>query len=700
MAAEQPAPPPERLYAVNATAASFYASRLPTSKKAASYLDSHGITAVTDRNGPWQVGYAPGRWTELATHLREAGFNPEEVTAAGLGFIHRTSNHLLDRFRDRLMFPVTDAHNRVVGFTARDLTGRAEARWMNSPETAIYRKRLLLYGLGQQLAHRPPGVGNPVVFVVEGAADVLAVHHMAAVHEAIPDTQPTYAVAPCGTNLTREQLTLLQEHLPGAHLIFAFDGDDAGRRAVDRAYPIAVKWSGDLSGARLPKGQDPADLLAAKGPSSAINEIVRVVQPLAQVQMTNTIRRLFDTKRITDPARFVEDRISAYRAIAELFIDAPHATREMAEAAAGQLGLDSTDVVRGVFEAWQARTDTSGGTDPPPEVPASAPAPDAAPVPVPPATRSTPSSSKAPGETAATVSAEARSIRGRSVDTTAVITRHDPNSGITVWALADGIGRHSQAATAAQMAADIAATVTLHSTPAAGLHAARAAINAFYGGVHPSQAGDASLVVVSAYPAPEARHGVRFEIAWAGDCRAYTIRAGQLAQVTADHTAARQCRDRGEQTLPGSIADVLLTSSVRAGDVSICPLDDGPLLLCNSTLHRAVPPGQLGAELAGMSDAQASAHRLISAIGSHHTGNGALLLIHARSAPPALVTTTGTTRTASPTATGSAAALAKTSFAGSPATGAVAAATGSGSSSLSGRSGASPMPPRSSSRRP
>ncbi|WP_230415880.1 PP2C family serine/threonine-protein phosphatase [Micromonospora tarapacensis] len=289
---------------------------------------------------------------------------------------------------------------------------------------------------------------------------------------------------------------------------------------------------------------------------------------------------------------------------------------------------------------------------------------------------------------------------GRSLGTTAVITRHDPTSGITVWALADGIGRHSQAATAAQMAADIAATVTLHSTPAAGLHAARAAINAFYGGVHASQAGDASLLVVSAYPAPETRHGVRFEVAWAGDCRAYTIRAGQLAQVTADHTAARQRRDRGEHTPPGSIADVLLTSSVRAGDISICPLDDGPLLLCNSALHRAVPAGQLGAELAGMSDAQASANRIISAIGSQRSGNAAVLLIHPRSAPPSLVTTTGKTRTATHTATGSAAALARTSFARSPSAQTVAAATASTSSGRPDRSPPSRLPPRSSPRRP
>jgi DNA primase catalytic core len=665
--AEPHQPAPERLHAINAAAARFYAGRLPTSRKAANYLQNHGITAAADPDGPWQVGYAPRSWTALATHLRAAGFTAEEVTAAGLGFIHRNTGHLLDRFRDRLMFPITDEHNRVVAFTARDLSGRAEAKWINSPETSIYRKRLVLYGLGQQLAHRPAGGGDPVVFLAEGAADVQALHRMALAHAIFPDTRPVYAVAPCGTNLTREQLNLLQQTLPGAHLILAFDGDDAGRRAISRAYPIAAKWPGELSGVRLPAGQDPAEMLATNGPMLAISEIVGAIEPLAQVQMSNVIEDLFKRGRITDPVKYAADRITAYQAIADLFIDAPKASRQMAEAAADLLGVDPTDIVRGVIEAWEARTATTG-TDPPPDLP-----PEPTPGPVPPEAEHSadqqPAANDPPrvGAERTTVSASARSTGGRAADTTAVATRHDQTSGITVWALADGIGQHPDAATAATMVADIAATVALRSAPAAGVNAARAAINAFYDGVHAGQAGDASLIVVAAYPAPTAKHGVRFELAWAGDCRAYTIRAGQLAQVTADHTTARQHRDLGEPVKAGSIADLLLTSSVRAGDISVCPLEQGPLLVCNSTVHRVVPDAALATELAGMSDAKASADRLVSAVGSHHTRNAAVLLIHASSAPPARVTTTGMTRAVTLTATGSAAALARTSFA-SPAT--------------------------------
>ncbi len=639
-------PAPERLYAANAAAARFYATRLGRSRKAAEYLRSHGIDAAAEPGTPWSLGYASVRWTDLADHLRGAGFTAEEITAAGLGFTHRTSGHLLDRFRDRLMFPITDEHNRVVAFTARDVSGRADAKWINSPETAIYRKGLVLYGLGQQLAHRPTGVGDPVVFVVEGAADVLAMHRMAAAHATIPQTQPVYAVAPCGTNLTREQLDLLHQRLPGAHLILAFDGDDAGRSALARAYPIAVKWPGQLSGAQLPTGQDPADLLAVMDPIWAMSELTGATKPLAQIVMTHTISRLFETGRITDPGKYAADRLVAYRAIAELFIDAPHASRSMAQSAADQLGLDATDVIRGVIEAWDARTGATSGADPPPETVASSGSsvgPPTPPAPANPRTAAGRGKLSGRGDERITVSASARHTDGRTVDSAAIVSRHDRASGTTVWALADGIGNHPQAATAAAMAAEVAATVTLRSAPAAGLHAARVAVNAFYEGVHASQAGDAALIVISAYPDTTTRHGVRFELAWAGDCRAYTICGGNLAQVTADHTAARQRRDAGEPTPAGSIADLLLTSSVRAGDISVCPLDAGPLLICNNALHRGISPTRLAAELAEIS-----------------------LLIHARTARPAWVTTTATAPQPGLTATGSPATLAKTSFAEAP----------------------------------
>lgn len=648
----------QRLYEVNEAAAQFYTGRLDGSRAAAEYLLSHGISHAAAPSSPWRLGYAPARWTTLADHLRSVGFSDEDITDAGLGFRHRTTNHLLDRFRDRLMFPITDEHNRVIAFTGRDLSGRASSKWINSPETAIYHKSEVLYGLGQQLAHRPSGTGEPVIFIGEGAADVLALHDIGQV-----GSSPAYAVAPCGTNLTRQQLDLLERALAGAHLILAFDGDDAGNRAVGRAYPIAVRWPGRVSVARLPPGRDPASILGEADPSQAAVEVFRLVEPLGQVQMTNVISDLIVNGRITDPARYPGDRRLIYQAIAELFVDSPYAHREMAEAAAARIRVPAAEVIQGVVEAWAVRSppevaDIGRSTDHEPE-------PDPSPSREPPSPDplTPPAADRAVNRSPA--SATARSV-GRGVDTTAIQTDHHPLTAVKVWVLADGIGDRAESATAAAIAADVATAVALRSTPAAGLHAARAAINAYYSGVHAGQTGDASIIVVAAHPDRSARFRLRYELAWAGDCRAYTLRGGNLVQVTADHTVGRARRAHDAGVPHGSVTDLLLTSSVRSGDISICPLDDGPLLVCNNAIHRTVSDADLAYELAGMTDAQMTADR-VAEVAGHHSGargTAAVVLIHALGRPPSRVTGVSVSTSGPVVVSGLASVVARASFAG------------------------------------
>src|SRR4051794_3926892 len=114
-------PAVDQLYDINEVAARFYTERLAASRKAMDYLHSHGIENAAAPSSPWRLGHAPTRWTPLAEHLRASGFVDDDIKAAGLGFNHRTTGHLLDRFRDRLVFPITDRHNQIVAFTARDL---------------------------------------------------------------------------------------------------------------------------------------------------------------------------------------------------------------------------------------------------------------------------------------------------------------------------------------------------------------------------------------------------------------------------------------------------------------------------------------------------------------------------------------------------------------------------------------------------
>lgn len=744
--------PVGRLYAANEAAADFYAGMLPTSGTARQYLRRHGIDSLA-RSGTWRLGYAPPLWTTLADHLRAAGFGPEEIVAAGLGFTHRATGHLLDRFRDRLVFPITGPDGRVIAFTARDLSTQADATWINTPHTAAYHKGQVLYGLGQQLADPPPGTGPPVVLVVEGAADVLAVHLMATADPPGPGTPPVYAVAPCGTRLTRDQLAILHRALPDAHLMIAFDGDAAGREAVHRAYPTAVTWPGRVSGACLPDGRDPAEILAGTTPADALAAILGSTLPLPQIELVNTIRRLFTAGRITNPAMFAEDRILAYRVIADLFLDlprlaAPDASRAMALAAAERLGLPVTDVTRGVIEAWDAPLARPEPVVPPmpavPPLPTTPAAPGAHPQPaeqaIPharpqPAVRSTrpqpaarpehakPDVPGAPGEHAipkarpapvtvprpltgpepteparpadrrpAVIAATGQVAGRRPADITVLEHRRDPARGVTVWVVAEGTGRYPEAATAAAVAAETAAAVALRSAPAAGLRAARAAVNALYSGARPGQAGDASVMVVAARPDTTAPNGVRLDLAWAGDCRAYTMHAGRLTPLVSEatladtdsagqeraeatrHPAARDAaqhspgpasgapgggparhptasgpgRPGTDQPRRGSagrrgtaisaVSGLLPSGSVRAGDIGVRSLRGGPLLVCTGIVHRVVGHTRLAAELTGMTDPGTTADRLITALRDRGTGAAAVLVVDAGhgSAPPAV----------------------------------------------------------------
>lgn len=621
---------------VNEAAAAFYAERLVRTPAALDYLRAHGLSNASPQ---WRIGYAPAGWTVLNAHLVAEGFSATDLLDAGLAFRHRETGNLLDRFRGRLVFPITDLDNRTIGFIARDLTGRSSSKWINTHDNTVYRKSTVLYGLGQQLAHPPAVTGDPMVFVVEGATDVVAVHLMA---QARRITRPTYAVAPCGTALTEQHLDALWQGLPDAHIVLAFDGDPAGRRAASRTYGLAKTWGGQVSGTILPAGRDPADLLAAGGPDRAAAVLLDSVQPLARVELFNRIDALQRDKRITDPAAYPADRDRVYRTIASLFVDDPGDVDHLSRAAADRLGVDPTTVVRGVVEVLETRSGSPPASEPDP-------APDTAAAPPPsspdPATPSGPSRRR---NERATVSGVAHNHGGATPGDITIVTRHDPATGRTAWAIADGIGTHPEAATASVLAAEIAATVALRTAPPAGLHAARHALNGHYAGTHPSHAGDASLLVVTAYPEPDVRHGVRFELAWAGNCRAYTIHNGQLAELT------------NEPVPRSGLAEPLLTSSVRAGDISVCPLKAGPFLLCTDALPRQVPDSVLAFELAGTSEARRTARRLATAVTGTEVG---VVLIHPTTAPPHRVTSTAGPTRQIPAATGPAPTLARTSFA-------------------------------------
>jgi DNA primase len=249
--------------------------------KARGYLADRGLDPAVQLK--FRVGYAPAERFALKEHLGKAGIASEDMIEAGLLVAGDDIPVPYDRFRDRVMFPIADLRGRVIAFGGRALEKDAQAKYLNSPETALFHKGATLYNIAaaRMAAHK----GAPLI-AVEGYIDVIAM--VSAGFEA--------TVAPLGTALTPEQLVLLWRMADEPTL--CFDGDAAGRRAAYRAVDLAlplIKPGKSLKFASLPEGHDPDDLVRAGG-REAINEVIAAARPLAHVLwMRETEAASFDT---------------------------------------------------------------------------------------------------------------------------------------------------------------------------------------------------------------------------------------------------------------------------------------------------------------------------------------------------------------------------------------------------------------------
>lgn len=239
----------KRIYALIESAASFFEENLKRESAVLAYLSSRGLKEKTIED--WRIGYAQNDWRALYTFLRGKKYSDEEMTQAGL--VAASGDRVYDRFRGRIMFPVTDQSGRTVAFSGRIFPGayrgsEAEqaAKYINSPETALYSKSRILYGFHK--AKQAIRSKNTCV-VVEGQLDVL-MSHQAGVNE---------SVAVSGTALTEHHLSLIGRFTN--NIVLAFDADQAGFKAADRSIKGALSSGFSVSIARLPKGSDPADIV-------------------------------------------------------------------------------------------------------------------------------------------------------------------------------------------------------------------------------------------------------------------------------------------------------------------------------------------------------------------------------------------------------------------------------------------------------
>ncbi|MFI7552846.1 DNA primase [Micromonospora sediminimaris] len=330
----------QRLVAAHAAAVEFYTAQLGTAgaRPAREFLAERGFDrAAAQRYG---CGFAPDGWDLLTKHLRQRGFSHDELVTAGLSRPAR-SGSLIDRFRRRLLWPIRDLTGDVIGFGARKLFADDDGpKYLNTPETPIYKKSHVLYGIDQ--AKREIAKQGRVV-VVEGYTDVMACH-LAGV--------PT-AVATCGTAFGADHIGVLRRLLldtdaVAGEIIFTFDGDAAGQKAALRAFDDDQRFVGRTFIAVSPDNMDPCELRLAKG-DLAVRDLVARREPLVDFALRHVISRYdLDT---------VDGRVEAMRRAAPLVAKLKDREKrpEYVRKLAGDLGMEIEPVQRAVLTAASGR---------------------------------------------------------------------------------------------------------------------------------------------------------------------------------------------------------------------------------------------------------------------------------------------------------------------------------------------------------
>ncbi|GAV40557.1 DNA primase [Streptomyces acidiscabies] len=269
-----------RLVEAHKIAAEWYAEQLATSPEADTgrmFLAERGFDQAAALH--FGVGYSPQGWDHLTRFLRGKGFSDRELTLSGISQEGRRGP--IDRFRGRLMWPIRDIGGDVVGFGARKLyEADTGPKYLNTPDTPIYKKSQVLYGI--DLAKQAIAKSSRAV-VVEGYTDVMACH-LAGV--------PT-AIATCGTAFGGEHIKILRRLLMdngSARVIFTFDGDAAGQKAALRAFEDDQKFAAETYIAIAPDGMDPCELRLAKG-DEAVADLAEPRTPLFEFALRQIVAR-------------------------------------------------------------------------------------------------------------------------------------------------------------------------------------------------------------------------------------------------------------------------------------------------------------------------------------------------------------------------------------------------------------------------
>jgi DNA primase len=338
-----------RIVAANLAAANFYREQLniPEAELGRKFLSDRGFDKSAIEF--FGVGYAPNEWDALTKVLRGEGFSIEELNSAGL--IKEGQRGPIDRFRNRLVWPIRDISGDVVGFGARKLASDAEdngPKYLNTPETPVYKKSQLLYGL--DIAKKEIAKSRQVV-IVEGYTDVMAAHLSGI----------TTAVATCGTAFGDDHIRILRRLLMDdetfrGEVIFTFDGDAAGQKAAMRAFDDDQKFVTQTYVAVEPNGLDPCEL-RQKGGDVAVRDLIARRVPLFEFAIRTELKK-FDLN-------LPEGRVSALNATAPLIGKIRDASLrpEYVRSLAGWLGMD-VEVVNAAVKKSATKKNTSQEVQP------------------------------------------------------------------------------------------------------------------------------------------------------------------------------------------------------------------------------------------------------------------------------------------------------------------------------------------------
>ncbi|MEU6930642.1 DNA primase [Streptomyces sp. NPDC046385] len=327
-----------RLVEAHQAAAQYYAEQLGSAEAeiGRKFLAERGFDQAAAAH--FGVGYSPAGWDHLTRFLRGKGFSDRELILSGLSQDGRRGP--IDRFRGRLMWPIKDVGGDVVGFGARKLREDDNGpKYLNTPETPIYKKSQVLYGI--DLAKKDIAKVSRAV-VVEGYTDVMACH-LAGV---------TTAIATCGTAFGGDHIKILRRLLMdngSARVIFTFDGDAAGQKAALRAFEDDQKFAAETYIAIAPDGMDPCDLRLAKG-DEAVADLVQPRTPLFEFALRHIVSR-YDLEIPSGRAAALDEAAPIVARIKNVA-----SQHEVAVQLAGMLGiLDTQFVVRRVAQIarWQ-----------------------------------------------------------------------------------------------------------------------------------------------------------------------------------------------------------------------------------------------------------------------------------------------------------------------------------------------------------